>query len=272
MLTLSWFGTTTVPVEAECIRPDLLTGKSNSEIERLLVQHGNRQRPLAEFFRVSGDAVDQCITIEGDVRRVKWIGADMSRGQILIDGDVGTHLGSAMSGGRITVKGNAGDWVGGEMRGGLIQIHGNAGHQTGAAYRGSRRGMRGGTILIHGSSGNEIGGTMRRGLIAVAGDAGDFAGVSMIAGTIILGRSLGQRAGAGMKRGTIAALRPGDALHLLPTFRFDCEYGPVFLELYRRQLEGLGFPWPTASAHRNFLRFSGDLVALGRGEILAASS
>ncbi len=271
MLTLRWIGNTTVPVEAECITADRLADLPVADIERLAVQHGNRQEPMAEFFHVSGDGADGRIRLEGSMSRVKWVGAGMSGGEISVDGEIGTHLGSEMAGGRITVTGNAGDWVGAEMRGGLIQVHGNAGHQVGAAYRGSRRGMRGGTILIHGSAGNEIGSTMRRGLIAIGAAAGDFAGVSMIAGSVFLFGSPGIRVGAGMKRGTIAVLDAGSGagpINLLPTFQFECEYRPTFMQLFLRYLRGLEFPVDETILEGKYTRYCGDQVALGKGEIL----
>ena len=266
MLTLRYRGTTTIPVEAECITPDGLAGKSAAEVAALPVQHGNRQEPLGEFFDVTGDATDREIAIEGDSGRVKWIGAGMTAGRITVLGDVGMHLGSEMTGGVIEVHGNAGDWVGAEMRGGRIHVRGNAGHLTGAGYRGSRQGMRGGSILIEGSAGNEIGSAMRRGLIAVGGASGDFAGVSLIAGSILLFGPTGQRIGAGMKRGTLAVL--GDASPLLPSFRLDCEYRPLFLNLYLRQLRDWGFPVALELFAATYRRYSGDLVSLGKGEIL----
>jgi formylmethanofuran dehydrogenase subunit C len=269
MLTLRWKQATPVPVEAECIRPDQLAGKSRAEIAQLIVQHGNRQERLGEFFDIHGAAEDGELTLEGEMGRVKWVGTGMTRGRITIHGNIGMHLGSEMAGGRIEVHGNAGDWVGAEMRGGLIQVFGNALHQVGAAYRGSRRGMRGGTILIHGSAGNEIGSTMRRGLIAIGGDSADFAGVSMIAGSILLFGSTGIRIGAGMKRGTIALCGPsaGNA-QLLPTFRLDCRYRPLFMSVFLRALRQLGFPVPESAIGGMFQRYSGDLIALGKGEIL----
>lgn len=268
MLTIELHTASHVPVEAECIVPDQLAGRTLAEIERLPVQHGNRQEPLATFFRVSGDASDQQVALIGDLSRVKWVGAGMTAGGIVVEGNVGTHLGSEMAGGRITVRGNAGDWVGAEMRAGLIQVHGNAGHQVGAAYRGSRHGMTGGTILIHGSAGNEVGSTMRRGLIAIGGGCGDFPGVSMIAGSVFLFGAPGIRIGAGMKRGTIAVFGVGNPLPLLPTFRYACTYRPVFMRVYLAELAGTGFPVPPLCRHGQFARHSGDLVALGHGEIL----
>jgi formylmethanofuran dehydrogenase subunit C len=268
MLHLKYRGTTNVPVEAECLTPDNLAGKTAAEIGALPVQHGNAQVPLGEFFTIDGDIGDGDIDIEGDCTRVKWIGADMSTGRIVIHGNAGMHLGAEMRGGEIELHGQAGDWVGAEMRGGRIHVHGDAGHLVGAAYRGSRVGMRGGVILIDGKAGNEIGSTMRRGLIAVGGDAGDFAGVSLVAGTVFVFGQPGIRIGAGMKRGTIALF--GARPQLLPTFRSDCVYQPVFMRLYLRQLQEWRFG-PAARIREGwFQRFSGDLVALGKGEVLVS--
>jgi formylmethanofuran dehydrogenase subunit C len=232
----------------------------------LPVQHGNRQEALGEFFAVVGDSADQEVLIEGDCTRVKWIGAAMLSGHITIEGNVGMHLGSEMRGGEITVHGSAGDWAGGEMHGGRIHIHGDAGHLPGAGYRGSRLGMRGGVLLIEGKAGNEIGCGMRRGLIAVGGDTGDFAGVSMIAGSVFVFGQPGIRVGAGMKRGTVALFGPLSPL--LPSFRYDCTYHPVFLEVYLRQLRAWGFAPALKVRGGSWRRYSGDLVALGKGELL----
>ncbi len=266
MLRLIYTSQTTIPVEAEAITPDNLAGKSAAEIAKVPIQHGNAQAPLGDFFAVSGDAGDKHIRIEADCSRVKWIGAGMASGRITIHGNAGMHLGSEMTGGEIEVHGQAGDWVGGEMRGGKIHVHGDAGHLVGAAYRGSRLGMCGGVILIDGKAGNEIGGTMRRGFIAIGGDTGDFPGVSLIAGTVFLFGQPGVRLGAGMKHGTIV-LFAGDA-PLLPSFRYDCTYRPAFLRLYLRQLAAWNFA-PAAHLRDGVCRrYSGDLVALGKGEVL----
>lgn len=266
MLHLQYTSTTTIPVEAECLTPDNLAGKSVKQIESLPVQHGNAQAPLAEFFRITGDAADGNITIEGDCSRVKWIGAGMTTGRITIQGKAGMHLGSEMKGGEIEAHGDAGDWVGGEMRGGRIRVHGNAGHLVGAAYRGSPKGMRGGTILVTGNAGNEIGCNMRRGWIVIGGNTGDFAGAGLIAGSLFVFGQPGIRTGAGMKRGSIVCF--GERPQLLPTFRLDCVYRPIFLRLYLKQL--LAWGWPVAPGHfdGDYERFGGDLVALGKGEVL----
>jgi formylmethanofuran dehydrogenase subunit C len=266
MLTLTYRGTSTIPLEAECVRPDHLAGLSNDEIARLTVFHGNVEVPLSEFFTVAGDAADGEVLVEGDCSRVKMLGAGMASGRLTIRGPVGCHLGAEMTGGRIEVFGNAADWVGAEMRGGRIHVHGDAGHLVGSAYRGSRRGMLGGAILIDGNAGNEIGATMRRGLIAVGGRSGDFPGVSMIAGTILLFGEPGIRLGVGMKRGTIGVL--SGVVPLLPSFRRSCDYEPTFLGLYLRQLRAWGFAVPEGLFGRPMTRWCGDLVSLGKGEIL----
>src|SRR5271156_3787909 len=112
MLRLTYISTTTIPVEAECITPNALAGKTTAEIAGLPVQHGNMQAPLGEFFRVEGDAGDQRIVLEGDCSRVKLVGANMTSGSIIIEGNIGMHVGAEMRGGTIEVRGNCSDWAG----------------------------------------------------------------------------------------------------------------------------------------------------------------
>jgi formylmethanofuran dehydrogenase subunit C len=265
MLRLTYHADTRIPVEAECVTPDNLAGKSPQEIAQLPVQHGNASAPLGEFFRVAGDAGDGDVLIEGDTSRVKLLGAGMSRGTLTIAGDAGMHVGAEMRGGVLTVRGNAADWVGAEMRGGTIHVHGSAGHLVGAAYRGAHVGMRGGVILVRGAAGNEVGSGMRRGLIAVGG-AGDYPGVAMIAGSVFVFGQAGVRPGAGMKRGTLVFAGPPP--ETLVTFRKACVYEPVFLAIYLRQLKAWGYPVPDGVWGARWRRYSGDLVSLGKGEIL----
>jgi formylmethanofuran dehydrogenase subunit C len=58
----------------------------------------------------------EIITINGDVSKVRRIGAGMKSGEITIHGDVGMHLGEEMKGGKITVHGNVGGWAGSMMK------------------------------------------------------------------------------------------------------------------------------------------------------------
>lgn len=257
-----------VPLEAEQLCPDMLSGKSITDVESLVVHHGNRKHALADFFKVSGD-FDGILHLEGDLSRVKHIGARMTGGTVHIHGNIGEHLGAGMSGGHIIVDGNAGDWVAPEMSGGLVEVRGNAGHMVGSAYRGGNIGMTGGTILIAGNARNETGHAQRGGLIAIGGDCGDFAGVNMNAGTIIVLGTPGIRTGAGMKRGTIIA---GGQVQLLPTFRYACRFRPPFMNMYMRHLRSLGLPVEDKVVSGNYDRWCGDEVELSKGEILVLAA
>ncbi len=264
MTTLTLKSQPAVPFEAEAITPDRFIGKTNIEIAALPITYGNQPAVLGDWFIIDGDGTPD-IVIEGDLTRLKQIGAGMTQGKITIHGAAGMHLGATMGGGEIVVHGDAGDWAGAEMRGGVIRIMGNAGHGLGGAYRGSRRGMNRGLIMVGGNAGNELGATMRRGLIAVMGDVGDFCGAFMIAGSIIVFGKLGARAGAGMKRGTIVTFQPPE---LLPTFRSACSYQPTFLRLLLEQLRGLDVAVAPRQLDGRFHRYVGDMNALGKGEIL----
>ncbi len=266
-LVLKYKAATTIPVELYGLTPDAAAQRSLAEVERLPIQHGNRQVPLAEFFDVSGSVSDGELRLEGDLRGVHGIGAQMAAGIIRIEGDAGRHLGSQMTGGEIHVSGSAGDWVGAEMRGGLIHVRGDAGNQVGGAYPGSRRGIRGGTILIGGRAGDEVGHTMRRGTVVVGGDAGAGAGFNMIAGSIYVFGRCGAQPGAGMRRGTIGLFGP-ERPTLLPTFRQASTYQPTFLRFTFLELRRLGFDVPEPLLARRFTLYHGDFLALGRGEIL----
>jgi len=251
------------PLEAGVITPDQFMSKPAAALARLPVVHGNEQACLGDFFAVDGEGSTELI-LNGDLSRVKWIGAGMTMGSVTIHGDSGMHLGAGMRGGEINAFGNTGDWAGAEINGGKLHIRGNTGHGLGGAYRGSRHGMNRGLIIVEGNAGTETGAAMRRGLIAVKGDVGDFAGAFMIAGTIVVFGSLGIRAGAGLLRGTIVAFRQTE---LLPTYRYACRYHPLFLDKILRELQSHGVAIPDI-AGRCFRRYSGDFNRLGKGEIL----
>lgn len=260
-----------LPVEVHGVTPDQLRGRALTDIERWPVRHGNRTLALAELFRVRGDAGDGVLRFSGPLESVHGIGAGLQDGTVHVDGSGGRHLGAEMRGGAIRVTGNAGDWLGAEMTGGVITVEGNAGNLAGAAYRGSVRGMSGGTILVQGSVGHEAGHSLRRGLLAVAGDCGDFAGVNMLAGSLLLFGRAGRHPGAGMRRGTLAFLGPAPD-GLLPTFRPGCCYEPVFMRLLLAELRRQGFAAAERSQPSRFRLYHGDMVALGRGEILISEN
>jgi formylmethanofuran dehydrogenase subunit C len=253
-----------VPLEAEVLTPDRIAALRHDEVRALPVVLGKRQYRLDDFFDVEGPGSED-LEIRGDVGRVKWIGRGMTRGRIALAGNAGMHLGASMKGGLIDVAGNASDWIGAEMTGGMIRVRGDAGGQIGAAYRGSLSGMNGGTILVEGSAGIEIGMRMKRGIIAVRGRVRDFAGLQMKGGTIVLSGGAELRTGAWMVRGTIICLEP---VRLMPTFSYACAYNPVFVRLYAKQLQTVGFSIPCAAREGAYRRYTGDGSVPGKGEIL----
>lgn len=266
-ITLTYNAQTSVPVEIEGFTTDWACDKSIAEIERFEIFHGNRKIPIAEMFTISGDASDKQMEFAGNLAGVHWIGAHMTSGVVRIHGPAGRHVGSQMRGGEILVEGDAGGWVGSEMHKGLIHVKGNAGHLTGAAYRGSTKGMTGGTILVDGNAGNEIGLTMRRGLIAIGGSAGDLAGFNIIAGTVVVFGECGIRPGAGMRRGTLALLGPNPP-QLLPSFRYASTGQFQTARLMLKELKQKGFRVDEALMNSEYDLYHGDLVSVGRGEIL----
>lgn len=262
-----------LPVEAECITPDAVSGKSLKNIMGLTVYVGNTERSLGDFFKVSGkaaeEASDQLIIVDGEVPRVKYIGSGMTAGQILVEGCVGMHAGAQMSGGELIVTGDAGDWAGAEMRGGFIRVHGDAGNLLGAAYRGSPEGMTGGCIVVGGNVGVEAGAFMRRGMIVILGDVASFLGAHMNGGEIFVFGKTSKRLGAEAKGNGGFIVCFGDVDAILPTYVHDTTYRPDFMKLYLRQLKDqLGVGEAGKYVDASFRRYRGDLAVGGKGEIL----
>jgi formylmethanofuran dehydrogenase subunit C len=248
-----------VPVYAECISPDAFAEKSVNEIAGLEVWEGNRKRTLGDLFKIeqkAGSSEELTIRISGDVSKVRRIGAKMSMGKIIIEGDAGMHLGEEMKGGNITVTGNAASWAGSMMKNGTIEIKGDAGDSIGAAYRGSTEGMSGGEIIIYGNAGNEVGCFMRKGIIKVYGNIGFFAGMHMRNGTILIQGNSEERAGAQMTEGKIIVC--GYIPSILPTFTIDSIRPKV--KINKEEAKG------------PFYRFIGDLADNGNGKLFVSQA
>lgn len=255
----------TLPVELDGLLPSALRGRAMADVERLPVWQGNRQVPLAELFKVSGQA-DENLVLEGDLAGVHGIGRGLDSGCIRVIGPAGRHLGAAMTGGEIRVQGSAGDWVGAEMRGGLIAVAASAGDYVGGAFFGSPHGMTGGTILVGGDAGDQPARTMRRGLIVVGGNVGAFAALDMIAGSLVVLGACGRAAAAGMRRGTLAVLGP--AADLLPSFQPGSACELQFMRLYLVRLRKLGLSVSDELLAGRYRMHHGDALAGGRGEVL----
>ncbi|UCC58650.1 MAG: formylmethanofuran dehydrogenase subunit C [Candidatus Bathyarchaeum sp.] len=247
------------PIEAKNISPDIFAKKSSKEIAALQMWEGNRKGALGDLFNIKNDSgspsEEFTIKIEGDASKLRNIGARMSMGHIVVDGDAGMHLGEDMSGGTITVAGNAGSWAGSKMKGGTIEIKGNAGDYIGAPYRGSTKGMNGGKIIIHGNAGYEVGCFMRNGLIQILGDVGLFAGIHMSNGTIFVQGNSEGRAGAQMINGKIVIC---GHTPVMPTFTIDSIKPKVKVD--GEKIEG------------PFYRFIGDLADNGNGKLFVSKT
>ncbi|MEM0313471.1 MAG: formylmethanofuran dehydrogenase subunit C [Candidatus Bathyarchaeia archaeon] len=250
-----------VSVEAEVINPNVFAGKSLEEIANLPVWEGRIKSRLGDFFELEGPVAhkpeDVTILIDGDASRVKYIGARMTAGEVIVKGNVDMHTGDMMKGGRIIIEGNADSFTALSMRGGEIIIKGSAGDYLGAAPRGEWRGMMNGRIFVEGNAGREIGAWMMGGLIHVKGNVGQFAGVHMRGGTILVEGNAGARAGAQMVDGKIIIL--GKLEELLPGF------------VYKETVDNIKLDDAT-EVKGPFLRFEGDLAEDGKGSLYLHSN
>jgi formylmethanofuran dehydrogenase subunit C len=225
------------------------------------IWEGNKIRTLGDLFKIESEVKVQSkeLTIHffGDVSKVRRIGTGMSTGRIIINGDVGMHLGEEMRGGTITVTGNAGSWAGCMMKKGTIEIKGDAGDYLGGTYRGANvKGMNGGTIIVHGNTGNEVGCFMRKGLIKIHGKVGQFTGVHMRGGTIFIQGNAGKRTGAEMLGGKIVIC--GYTPSILPSFTIDSIRSSVKVDKEK--------------VVDSFYRFIGDIADLGDGKLFVSTT
>ena len=202
---------------------------------------------LGELFEITGQAGGQ-IRFRGDLSRAHRLGAGLSEGTVVVEGDIGDEVGIGMSAGSIEVQGSAGDRAGG------------------AALE-ARRGMTGGELVIRGKAGSDAGSRMRRGTLAIGGDAGSHAGVGTIAGTIVVFGDAGASPGLWSKRGSIVAL---GSVAIPSTYQYACIYRPTVLPLLLGRLRTrYGLPVEDRHVSGSYRRYSGDLADLGKGEILA---
>jgi formylmethanofuran dehydrogenase subunit C len=243
--------------------PHLLAGKTAGEIERIELQTTRRRLDVGQVFRLRmGDAERICI--EGGSDRLDYTGQGMTRGELLVDGEVGIQAGRLMTGGRLIVRGNAGPWAASGLKSGVVEIFGTAGDRVGGPLAGEISGMRGGIVVVHGSAGERAGDRMRRGTIIIEGEAGSYAGSRMIAGTLIIGRKAGPLPGYLLKRGSI--ILGGGCSALSPTFA-DCgRHDLLAIRLLASFIEPYG-KRAAALIRRPFTRFAGDMAVLGKGEL-----
>lgn len=242
--------------------PSRLKELKPKEIETLAVGTTRAKLTVGDAFKVKGkDAA--ALRFVGTDGRCDKIGAGLTEGEIVVDGDAGACLGAGMKRGRIEVKGDAGVLAGASMAGGSIAISGDAAERAGGILVGETMGMSGGMLTIGRNAGPLLGERMRRGLVIVGGDAGDYAGGRMIAGTILFKRRVGRNAGYGLRRGSLIFVEePKD---ILPTFG-DC--GVVEFDYLRLLERWLGETGKKIKLGARARRVMGDMSVLGKGEML----
>jgi formylmethanofuran dehydrogenase subunit C len=241
------------PVHAECINPDVFQGKSVKEIATLPVWEGNKQKKLGDLFKIEQTPAETPdIKINGEASEVRRVAQGMKKGEIVINGNAGMHLGEKMAGGKIVVNGNASGWTGSSMKKGLIEIHGDASDYLASPYRGSSKGMRGGTIVVDGKVGSDSGCYLRGGTIIIKGSAGPFLGFHISKGVIYVEKNAGPRLGANMTGGKIVV--SGVVEDLMPTFTINGVKGKVKI-------------YDTFKVEGPFYVFLGDLAEHGNGKL-----
>jgi formylmethanofuran dehydrogenase subunit C len=243
--------------------PNLISGKSAAEIERIELQTTRWRVSVGDLFRLRmGDA--ERIRIENACDRLDRIGHAMTGGEMFVEGDAGVQAGRLMAGGNLTITGNTGPWAASGMKSGQLEIRGATGAFLAAPLAGEMAGMRGGLVVVRGGAGERAGDRMRRGTIVIEGDAGAYAGSRMIAGSLIVGRKAGPLPGFLMKRGSVV-LGAGCEV-MSPTF-VDCGRHEL---LAMRLWAGILHPHSKKAAtllRRPLQRLAGDMAVLGKGEI-----
>lgn len=253
-------------LDLSALTPDRLADLSVVDIEKLPLHTTRRPAHVGDVFSVhAGDAAR--VVIEGGSSRFDLVGAGMTQGEVIVDGDAGMQAGRALAGGRLTIHGHAGPFAASGLRGGHMEIKGDAGAFLGGALAGERTGMRGGTVIVRGNAGDRAADRLRRGLIVVQGNAGAYPGSRMIAGTLIVCGTSGPLPGYLMRRGTLVL---GDGAALPPTFLPVEGSALVFTRLLVRALSPLS-ELAASLADRARQRYAGDMAVLGKGEVFAIS-
>lgn len=246
------------------LTPSKLSGVAPAAIPRLVVGTSKHKLTVGDIFTVSGKLSDR-VTIAGGSGRLDFVGAELDRGTVVVEGDVGICAGRSMKGGRLEIKGDAGAWLASGLGGGLIHLKGSAGSFVGGQRPGDRFGMTGGAVVIEGHAGDRAGERMRRGTIIVRGRCGAYAGSRMLGGTIWTEQGFGAAPGLLLRRGTLIA---PSVEKLLPTFVDAGKHDLVILRVFSRYLAATLGPLAPPVLSGPVRKYAGDLATIGKGEIL----
>lgn len=264
-LTLTLRSTTPYRIDMRAFVPQRLHGMALHEIQNLPVHVGRQSCIAGEVFRIEGEDV-QHIRIVPESGKLDFIGAGMSCGEMIVDGDAGARAGELMQGGTLRITGSSGPYSGAGLKAGRLVIDGDGGDFLGAALPGEKQGMSGGDIVVRGNAGDRVGDRLRRGIISVHGDAGAYCGSRMTAGTVAVAGQCGTQAGLGMRRGTLL-LRQAPA-SVPATFSDNGRQSLSFMTLLLRELQALSGTFEDVGLALPVQRFLGDRACMGLGEIL----
>jgi len=264
-LTITLQNATPYRIDMRAFIPDRLEGMSLREIQSIPVHVGNRQVEAGEVFRIDGDDV-QHIRIHPESASLDLIGAGMSRGEVVVEGDAGARTGEQLQGGSLRITGGSGIYSGAGMKAGRLLIEGDSGDFLGAALPGEKQGMTGGGIVVRGNSGDRVGDRLRRGIITVHGKVGSYCGSRMTAGTVAVAGQCGEQAGFNMRRGTL--LLTGEPASIPATFSDNGQQTLSFMTLLLRELHAVSDAFGGIPGSHPVHRYLGDRACSGLGEIL----
>ena len=255
-------------LDLKALTPAALAGLSSAAVGKIVVGTTKSRLTVGDVFSVSGSAGDTLV-LESGSTRFDFIGAELTAGTIVVEGDAGAFAARNMRGGRVEIRGNAGDGLASGLIGGLVVVQGNAGDYLGGMRPGDRFGMAGGTVVVGGNAGDRAGDRMRRGTVIIKGRCGAAAGSRMVGGTIWALGGFGPGPGPLLRRGTLIG---PSAERLLPTF-VDCgEQDLNILRIFSRHLSSSLGPLAPGAIRGPVRRFAGDTAGIGKGEILLTGS
>ena len=173
-MTLRWQQATSLAVEAECLRPETMSGLSAVEAARLPVRVGNATAEVGDLFRVEGDRGAMAGWCSRAISRMSG-GSGRGWASGIADDPGGRRVASRGGDDRRHDRGRGeGRRLGGRRDAGRDDRdpRGRAATAWARPIRGAGMGMRDGLILVEGMSADDAGLAMRRGLIAVSGTVG----------------------------------------------------------------------------------------------------
>ena len=234
---------------------------------------------ICDWFELTGSAKDDhCLKVDANNIRIDDFGNSLSLERnspkrIVVDGSLGNYVANGMTGGEIVVEGNVGDYAARGMRGGKLIVKGSAGDYLATPLPCKKHGMNGGEIMIHGHAGDHTAFRMRRGLIYIGGNTGDRLACNMLAGTILVGGRVGRDIALGNKRGSLVFLADENSLQQFAGYCRANTYSPGWLKIYLKYVKETFKVDSLADGNRlQFLRYSGDVLELGKGEILVRTN